>query len=209
MPAAFLAPAVIYMIAMFAYPIYYNILMSLTDFRVATFLTGKAPFVGFHELLDLFHNRPFFAALGTTGVFTAFSIAGQMTIGMSLALFFWRRFPFDCGHAGAAAGARGCCPSSFRRRCGSGCTRRTTASSTMRWSTLGITAVKNPVARAAGNRAHRRDRHQHLDRRAVLDGGLPFRPCRRCRARCSRRRSSTAPASCSASSSSSCRCSGR
>ena len=94
-PAAFLAPAVIYMVAMFAYPIYYNVLMSLTDFRVATFLTGKAPFVGFRNYIDLLHNRPFFAALGTTAVFTVLSIAGQMTIGMSLALFFWRRFPLD------------------------------------------------------------------------------------------------------------------
>jgi len=94
-PLAFLAPALIFMVAMFAYPLFYNIWMSVTDFRVATFLTGVAPFVGLDNYVDLFRNRTFFSALWLTGIFTAISIAGQMTIGMLLALFFWRSFPLN------------------------------------------------------------------------------------------------------------------
>ena len=95
MPLAFLAPALIFMVAMFAYPLFYNIWMSVTDFRVATFLTGVAPFVGLDNYVDLFRNRTFFSALWLTGIFTAISIAGQMAIGMLLALFFWRNFPLN------------------------------------------------------------------------------------------------------------------
>jgi multiple sugar transport system permease protein len=83
------------MVAMFAYPLFYNIWMSVTDFRVATFLTGVAPFVGLDNYVDLFRNKTFYSALWLTGIFTAVSIAGQMTIGMLLALFFWRRFPLN------------------------------------------------------------------------------------------------------------------
>ena len=95
MPLAFLAPALVFMVAMFAYPLFYNIWMSVTDFRVATFLTGVAPFVGIDNYVDLFRNRTFYSALWLTGIFTAVSIAGQMTIGMLLALFFWRSFPLN------------------------------------------------------------------------------------------------------------------
>ena len=95
MPLAFLAPAIVFMVAMFAYPLFYNIWMSVTDFRVATFLTGVAPFVGIDNYLDLFRNKTFYSALWLTGIFTAISIAGQMTIGMLLALFFWRSFPLN------------------------------------------------------------------------------------------------------------------
>lgn len=95
MPLAFLAPALIFMVAMFAYPLFYNIWMSVTDFRVATFLTGVAPFVGLDNYVDLFRNKTFYSALWLTGIFTAISIAGQMTIGMLLALFFWRNFPLN------------------------------------------------------------------------------------------------------------------
>lgn len=94
-PVAFLAPALIFMLAMFAYPLFYNVWMSVTDFRVSTFLTGIAPFVGLDNYLDLFRNKTFYSALWLTGIFTVVSIAGQMTIGMLLALFFWRSFPFN------------------------------------------------------------------------------------------------------------------
>ena len=93
--AAFMAPAIIFMVAMFGYPLFYNIWMSVTNFRVATFLTGVAPFVGFDNYTDLFHNKTFYSALWLTGIFTALSIVGQMTIGMLLALFFWRSFPLN------------------------------------------------------------------------------------------------------------------
>jgi multiple sugar transport system permease protein len=90
-----MAPAVLFMVLLFGYPLFYNIWMSVTDFRVATFLTGVAPFVGLDNYVDLFRNKTFYSALWLTGIFTIVSIAGQMTIGMLLALFFWRSFPLN------------------------------------------------------------------------------------------------------------------
>jgi multiple sugar transport system permease protein len=91
----FMLPAIIYLLVMFCYPLYYNVSMSLRHFTVASFLTGVAPFVAFQNYADIFGSRPFNQALITTGIFTVLSIAGQMTIGMLLALFFWRRFRFN------------------------------------------------------------------------------------------------------------------
>jgi multiple sugar transport system permease protein len=80
---------------MFGYPLYYNVAMSLQQFTVASFLTGVAPFVGFSNYADRLGDPLFVGALGKTAVFTVFSIAGQMTIGVLLALFFRTRFPFS------------------------------------------------------------------------------------------------------------------
>ncbi len=94
-PLAFVLPAVVYLIVMFCYPLYYNISMSLREFTIRSFLTGEAPFVGLANYVDLFVSLRFGAALWTTVIFTVLSIAGQMMAGMLLALFFWRRFPLN------------------------------------------------------------------------------------------------------------------
>ena len=92
---SFVLPAVIYLVAMFGYPLYYNVSMSFRHFSVASFLTGVAPLVGFANYLDAFNEPLFIDALRKTAIFTVFSIAGQMSIGMLLALFFNRRFPMS------------------------------------------------------------------------------------------------------------------
>jgi multiple sugar transport system permease protein len=89
----FVLPAIVYLVAMFGYPLYYNVSMSLRHFSVASFLTGVAPLVGLANYSDAFHDPQFIDALYKTAVFTLFSIAGQMTIGMLLALFFGKSFP--------------------------------------------------------------------------------------------------------------------
>src|SRR5690242_16119956 len=94
-PLGFVLPALLYLGAMFGYPLYYSVSMSVRHFTVASFLTGAAPFVGLRNYLDLFTDRLFLAALGKTAVFTVLSIAGQMTVGMLLALFFRRAFPLS------------------------------------------------------------------------------------------------------------------
>lgn len=92
---SFVLPAIIYFVLMFGYPLYYGLSMSLRHFTVASFLTGVAPFVWFKNYADLFFDAQFIAALWKTAIFTTLSIAGQMTIGMLLALFFWRAFPMN------------------------------------------------------------------------------------------------------------------
>jgi multiple sugar transport system permease protein len=93
MPLGFVLPAIVYFAVMFGYPLYYGLSMSLRHFTVASFLTGVAPFVWLDNYFDLFADHLFIAALGKTAIFTALSIAGQMTIGMLLALFFRNAFP--------------------------------------------------------------------------------------------------------------------
>lgn len=95
MPLSFMAPSIVFLVIMFGYPLYANVQMSLQHVTVRTFLTGEAEFVGLGNYRDLFVDPVFLAALRQTAVFTMFSIAGQMSIGMGLALFFWRAFPFS------------------------------------------------------------------------------------------------------------------
>jgi len=90
-----MAPAIAFIVLMFAYPLFSNIEMSLQHVTVATFLTGVASFVGADNYIDLLADPLFLSSLQRTAVFTVFSIAGQMSIGMALALFFWRAFPFS------------------------------------------------------------------------------------------------------------------
>lgn len=94
-PFTFMAPAIVFLIVMFGYPLFYNLEMSLQHVTVGTFLTGIAPFVGFDNYTDLLSDPLFISSLQRTAIFTVLSIVGQMSIGMGLALFFWRAFPFS------------------------------------------------------------------------------------------------------------------
>lgn len=95
LPLTFLAPAILFVGAIFGYPLIANLQMSVQHVTVGSFLTGIAPFVGLDNYSDLFHDTLFLTSLQQTAIFTVFSIAGQMSIGMGLALFFWRAFPLS------------------------------------------------------------------------------------------------------------------
>ena len=95
LPWTFMAPAIAFLLFMFAYPLFSNVQMSVQHVTVGSFLTGIADYVGFDNYVDLFHDPLFLSSLQRTAVFTVFSIAGQMSIGMGLALFFWRAFPLS------------------------------------------------------------------------------------------------------------------
>jgi multiple sugar transport system permease protein len=89
----FLAPALVYVVVFFGYPLVNNITMGFQDYTVASFYTGAAPFVGFRDYVDVFHNPVFSTAVVNTVLFTVCSIACQFAIGLALAVFFSRRFP--------------------------------------------------------------------------------------------------------------------
>ncbi|MEU4190998.1 sugar ABC transporter permease [Kribbella sp. NPDC026611] len=89
----FVLPAAVAMIALFGYPVVKNLLMSLQDYGLRTFFTGVAPWVGFKNYSTVVHDNLFSQAIANTAVFTVASIAFQFAIGLSLALFFRRRFP--------------------------------------------------------------------------------------------------------------------
>ena len=91
----FVAPAALAMVLLFGYPIVKNLLMSFQDYTLRTFFTGRAPFVGLGNYVEIVTDPLFTKALLNTGLFTLGSIAGQFVIGLLLALFFARSFPLS------------------------------------------------------------------------------------------------------------------
>lgn len=92
---AFLAPAAIYILLFYGYPIVRNLTMSFQEFTAATFYTGHAPWVGLDNYRAVLADPVFYQALGNTFVFTVASIAGQFAIGMMLAIYFTKKFPLS------------------------------------------------------------------------------------------------------------------
>jgi multiple sugar transport system permease protein len=88
-----LAPAFVFMGVFFAYPLGYGVVISLSDFTAATFISGDAPFVGFDNFVGVMSSPLFAVALRNTLLVTVCSLAGQLAGGMALALYFERRFP--------------------------------------------------------------------------------------------------------------------
>jgi len=89
---AFLAPAAIYLVLFYAYPLYRNIDLSLRDYTVRSFVRGDAPFTGLANYLAVLRDPTFGPALVHTVAFTAVSLVFQYSIGLALAVFFNRRF---------------------------------------------------------------------------------------------------------------------
>lgn len=91
----FLVPAIVYMVLFFGYPIVQNAVMGFQDYTTSTFITGEAPWVGLDNYIAVVSSPIFTQATLNTFLFTVGSIAGQFVIGLSLALFFRRRFPLS------------------------------------------------------------------------------------------------------------------
>jgi multiple sugar transport system permease protein len=89
---AFLAPLAAYLLAFYAYPMYRNIDLSLRDYTVYTFVHGGAPFIGFGNYTQIFHDPTFATALVNTLLFTFISLGFQFALGMALAVFFAQHF---------------------------------------------------------------------------------------------------------------------
>jgi multiple sugar transport system permease protein len=91
----FVAPAILFVLVFFGYPIVQNVVMSLQDYTTKTFYTGEAPWVGFANYARVFDDPVFMTAVINTVLFTIGSIALQFSIGLGLALFFKRHFPLS------------------------------------------------------------------------------------------------------------------
>src|SRR5690348_6975224 len=73
----FLAPAVVYLLAFFGYPIVKNVVMGFQEYTTRTFFTGEAPWVGLANYREVMSSSIFSQAVTNTVVFTVASIAGQ------------------------------------------------------------------------------------------------------------------------------------
>ncbi|MEE1650228.1 sugar ABC transporter permease [Brachybacterium sp. J144] len=92
---AFIAPAALYLLLFFGYPIVKNFTMSFQEYTSATFFSGEAPFTGLTNYTEVLSDPIFSKALLNTGLFTVGSIVGQFVLGMGLALFFRKSFPLS------------------------------------------------------------------------------------------------------------------
>ena len=89
----FVLPGVIYCFFLFAYPIFYNIDMSVHEVTARTLLSDSQEFIGLENYREVFSNPKFPLMVKNTFVFTFFSIVFQFLIGFVLALLFSRDFP--------------------------------------------------------------------------------------------------------------------
>lgn len=91
----FIAPAILYLLVMFVYPIIRSFIMSLQEYTISSVGTGVAPFIGFQNYIDLFSMNLTWKILSNTMIFVVGSIVFQLIIGMSFALFFSKKFPLN------------------------------------------------------------------------------------------------------------------
>jgi multiple sugar transport system permease protein len=69
--------------------------MSLHRFTRGTFVTGKAPFVGFDIYREVLASPLFASTVLQTAIFVIVSLLVQYSIGLGLAVFFQRGFPLS------------------------------------------------------------------------------------------------------------------
>ncbi len=89
----FVLPATVYLLVFFAYPIVYNIIFSLQDVNIATFISGNAPWVGLANYTKVIQSPTFQAAARNTAILTVLSLVFQFGVGMLLAMYYNRGFP--------------------------------------------------------------------------------------------------------------------
>ncbi len=89
----FVLPATVYLLVFFAYPIVYNIIFSLQDVNIATFISGNAPWVGLANYAKVIQSPTFQAAARNTAILTVLSLVFQFGVGMLLAMYYNRGFP--------------------------------------------------------------------------------------------------------------------
>ncbi|MBM9510169.1 carbohydrate ABC transporter permease [Actinacidiphila acididurans] len=90
---AFTAPAWLYVLGFYLYPLAGNIRMGFQKYTVSSFYTGVAPYVGWDNYRAVFRDSHFGRTVLNTALFTAGSLVFQFCLGLALAVFFSRRFP--------------------------------------------------------------------------------------------------------------------
>ena len=91
----FLLPAIVYVLALFVYPIAYNILLSVRQSSVIGLLQNTASFVGLTNYRVAVTNPALPGVIAHTAIFMAGSLVVQFGVGFLLALFFTQRFPLS------------------------------------------------------------------------------------------------------------------
>lgn len=93
----FLLPAVLYLLALFVYPIVYNVLISVQQYSAVNFIQNSGHFNGLANYRAVWQSpSPTMShVIIDTVIFVGVSLIFQFGIGLALAVFFSRRFPFN------------------------------------------------------------------------------------------------------------------
>ena len=90
MKFVFLAPSIIFIVAMIIAPLVYNFSLSFTDWTMAV---NKAPnFIGLDNYIEVFTEPRFVNSVGRTLLFSLIAIALEAILGIALAVLINRKF---------------------------------------------------------------------------------------------------------------------
>ncbi|HKD94997.1 MAG TPA: sugar ABC transporter permease [Gaiellaceae bacterium] len=89
-PYLLVAPVVLVLFAVLAYPIYYLVRISLEDFTLFTLAKGVGPYIGLKNFSSVLHDQVFWHTLLRTVVFTAVNVTLTIVGGTLIALLLKR-----------------------------------------------------------------------------------------------------------------------
>ena len=89
----FLIPVLVYQLIFGIYPLIYNLILSLKDVNLITYIRGTSQWIGLSNYVQILKDTVFQRAFFNTLVFTGLSLSFQFIIGFLLALLFNRSFP--------------------------------------------------------------------------------------------------------------------
>lgn len=90
----FVIPAIVFMLLLIGYPLFYNIILSFQNMDLSTLSSGEHKFVGLDNYKQLLDMDEFGISIVNTIVYTFGSVVFQVVIGFFLALFFSMKFRF-------------------------------------------------------------------------------------------------------------------
>lgn len=94
-PYIYILPAGLFLFAVMGFPILFSVVISFQKYTLETLVSRQPKFIGFDNYYAIFTNPAFITALQHSIIFTIFSIAFQLTIGLLLAILFSKAFPFS------------------------------------------------------------------------------------------------------------------
>lgn len=89
----FLIPALVYQLIFGIYPLIYNLILSLKDVNLITYIGGTSQWIGLSNYVQTLKDTVFQRTFFNTLVFTGLSLSFQFIIGFLLALLFNHSFP--------------------------------------------------------------------------------------------------------------------
>ncbi|MFC0438158.1 carbohydrate ABC transporter permease [Kutzneria buriramensis] len=89
----FVLPAVVFLGALLAYPLVFNLVLSFQDRTLGNLFHGATPWVGFANYETAFADPQFGSAAWHSVVFTVSAVALQLVIALALALLYAKSFP--------------------------------------------------------------------------------------------------------------------